>query len=308
MIGLIVKTMEFLDLDMHVQYNESVKHNVDMRNPFVEEEHNIITEDGVTTLSLYGMTCAACTNNIELVLKDVLGVNQVLVSLPLKEARIFHEPDIETQKLVMAVCGAGYHAEIGERSTSHKIDVLRHSQELERLRTSIRGLGLWSMLIFGLGKGPEWLGLSSYISQFPTLLSVRSTVLFGLTIMAVTQYGTWVFSYATVAALQGHVNMHTLISASTVVSIVLTFTNLVQGNQESQYFDSILGILLIVTVGRYMDLLSRRRATDTFEGLHTMLNATKRVKLARINVRYIHIVRNYTGCANKRDRNTCHHQ
>ncbi len=99
------------------------------------------------------------------------------------------------------------------------------------------------------------------------LLNARSFILFGLTVvMAAAQYGMWIFRHASDAARQGCVNMHTLISLLTTVGLSLTLLNIYLHNEEAQYFDTIVEVLLIITIGRYKDLLSRRPATDTFEG------------------------------------------
>jgi Cu+-exporting ATPase len=284
MIALIIKSCEMLDINLQIQYNESMKHGVGSDDLFDREGQQVVKEDGITMISISGMTCAACTGSVETALMKVRGVDQVLVSLPLQDARIFHESGIEPSKLITAVQDAGYGASIGERSAAQKLDVLRHTQELKTLRISLKGLVSLSTLIFCLGKGPEWLGFKS-IGQRMILLNARSFILLGWTVMAATKYGMWIFRHAADAARQGCVNMHTLISLSTIVGLSLTLLNIYQHNEEAQYFDTIVGVLLIITIGRYMDLLSRRRATDTFEGLYTLLDETSSARLAKINVR-----------------------
>ena len=57
---------------------------------------------------------------------------------------------------------------------------------------------------------------------------------------------------------------------------------------KTKYLDSIIGVLLIVTAGRYMDFLSRRRAADAFVGLYSLIDETSSVRLSGIEVRPAH--------------------
>ena len=114
----------------------------------------------------------------------------------------------------------------------------------------------------------------------------RPVILFVLTTVAVARYGNWIFKNARTAARYLRVNMHTLITASTVVGLSLTLLNMVQQTPrpDALYFDTTIGVLFIITVGRYMDLLSQRGAADTFAGLYSLLDQTSSVKLAKLNV------------------------
>jgi P-type Cu+ transporter len=282
MIAFIINSCEALDINLNLQYNESVKHDDEEHDMPGYESSGKIEKTGFTILSISGMTCAACTTTVEKALLEIKGVEQALVSLALQEARVFHEPSAVQSQLVKAVENAGYDASVGERSSQQKIATLRHTEELQMLRTSLRGLVLFSTLIFGLGHGADFTFGSRFFSH-PALALPRSAVLLGLTAFGAWNHGGWIFQKASHAALKAQINMHTLISASTIVGLLMTGWEIVQGLRP-RYFDSIVGVLLIVTVGRYMDLLSRRRATDTFTGLYSLMDETSWAKLTSVEV------------------------
>ncbi|KAF2114273.1 hypothetical protein BDV96DRAFT_647739 [Lophiotrema nucula] len=287
MIAFIIRSCDALDINLHLQYNETVEHTYeDDEELHVGDEQQKVEESGVTVVSITGMTCAACTSTVETALKEVAGVNDALVSLPFQEARVLHDPKMDKKAIASAIEDVGYGAEIGERRGAQKIQTLQHTQELSMLRESLRGLSVLSAAIFALGtlldySGPEWL------LQMKIIRLSRPSLLFVLTAVAAAKYSQWIFANAATAARVGRVNMHSLIAASTSVGLSLTLLNIYQGvpRPDAMYYDTIVGVLLIITVGRYMDLLSRRRATETFAGLYGLLDQTSSVKLAKLNRR-----------------------
>lgn len=287
MIAFIIRSCEALDINLNLQYNESVKPEA-----YDEEELGYTSPDktethdgaGITVVSIYGMTCAACVTNVESALLQVEGVDQALVNLALQEARLFHGSAVDYDQVIQSIEHAGYDAKIGERSKSQKIETLQHSEELTLLRGSLRGLAIYSTAIFSLGKGIDYTIPVSFSGAREFAL-LRSLALLGLTGAAAMKHGGWIIERAAISARQGRTNMHSLIAASTAVGILLSMFDLYCGQYSSQYYDTIVGTLLIITVGRYVDLLSRRQAANTFVGLYSLMDETAYVKLANIEVR-----------------------
>ncbi|KAF2797471.1 heavy metal translocatin, partial [Melanomma pulvis-pyrius CBS 109.77] len=285
-IGFIIRGCDALDINLHLQYNESIEHTYEDEEELINERRRDVKESGVTIVSISGMTCAACTSTVESALKEVEGVNEALVSLPFQEARVLHDAETKQGEIVEAIRSSGYDAEIGERAATQKIQTLRHTEELATLRGSLTGLSLFSGAIFTLGTLLDYSGFDRLLES-PAVRFIRPGVLFLLTAVAAARHGNWIFKNAITAARHLRVNMHTLITASTLVGLLLTLLNMFHGNSrpDALYFDTIVGVLLIITVGRYMDLLSRRRASDTFAGLYSLLDQTSSVKLAKLDKR-----------------------
>ena len=186
MIAFIINSCDALDINLHLQYNESVRHDDDPEDLSHFEKKDTTERSGSTILSISGMTCAACTSTVESALYEIEGVDKALVSLPLQEARVFHATEINTEILIEAVENKGYDASSGERSSQQKIATLRHTEELQVLRKSLRGLVSSSTLIFSLGYGVNYtLGAFSN----PILVFVQSIILFGLTTV-----GAWLYA------------------------------------------------------------------------------------------------------------------
>ena len=280
MIAFIINTCDALNVDMNLQYNESL----DPSNKSKETDGDASSfgqHSGPTIISIGGMTCAACTGNVETALLTLEGVQRVIVSLPFQEARVVHDADVSKDAMVSAVEGAGYDAKLGQRAPTQRIETLHQSQELALLSKSFSGSSQMSTLLFALGTGADAVGWSSYFETLFTPLG-RQAVLLLMTAMISYHYGSFIHKSALVSATHLSVNMNTLISVSTSLGISISALNIAaQGPRTAfTYFQTVAGLIMIVTAGKYLDLLSRRRATSTFIGLYSLLQKTALVRVS----------------------------
>lgn len=280
MIAFIINTCDALNVDIHLQYNESLDpsgkamHADDEAFPI--EEHT-----GPTIVSIGGMTCAACIGNVERALLTLDGVQRVVVSLPFQEAKVVHDADVSKEVIVSAVEDAGYDATIGQRAPAQRMETLQQKQELSSLSTSFSGSSQLSTILFTLGTGLDLVGWDKYAESIFTPLG-RQGILFVLTALISYRYGSYIHKSAWVQATHLTVNMNSLISVSTTLGISLSILNIVlQGPRTAfTYFQTVAGLIMIVTAGKYLDLLSRRRATNTFVGLYALLQQTVSVRIS----------------------------
>ena len=280
MIAFIINTCEALNVDLSLQYNETLDPTKGERPKNDAEKSTGKEPSGPTVLSLGGMTCTACISNIERALGAIGGVERVLVSLPFQEAKVVHDPDVSKAAMVSAVEDAGYEADVGERAPQQRIEALQHNKELRLLSVVFAGSSQLSTALFVLGPGSEWLGWSGPLDRMMTPLG-RQIILLCLTAAMCFHYGLFIHrsTWSQLKALS--VNMNTLISLSTTLGIILSMFNIVaQGPIEAYtYFQTVSGLIMIVIAGRYLDLLSRRQATSTFVGLYALLQETVSVKI-----------------------------
>ncbi len=280
MIAFIINTCDALNVDIHLQYNESLDPSNKLKHA---DDHASSPEkhSGPTVISIGGMTCAACTGNVETAILTLEGVQRVMVSLPFQEARVVHDADVSKDAIVAAVEGAGYDAKIGQRAPTQRIETLQQSQELSLLSRSFSRSSELSTLLFALGTGANLIGWGSYLEALLTPLG-RQGILLILTVAISFHYGSFIHKSAWVSARHFTVNMNTLISVSTTLGISLSALNIaIQGPRTAfTYFQTVAGLIMIVTAGKYLDLLSRRRATNTFVGLYSLLQKTASVRVS----------------------------
>ncbi|KAK5242733.1 hypothetical protein LTR20_003682 [Exophiala xenobiotica] len=280
MIAFIIRTCDVLNVDLNLQYNESLdpsKHHEDVEESEGKQQTKTA---GISTISITGMTCSACTTTIEKALLEVKGVESALVSLHFQEARVFHATDLDTKTLVSAVENVGYEAVPGERGATQKIETLQQQVELQSLSQCLSKLSVISTIILVLGDGLDYAGLYPIVDTYQ-MSGLRQMVLFVLAATAAFRYSKWIFGSASDQAKRFRVNMHSLISASTLLGLSLSVFNvfMTTSGRSATYYNTVVGVLFIVTAGRYVDLLSRRQATNTFIGLYSLLEETSSVKL-----------------------------
>ena len=282
MIAFIINSCDALNININLQYNESLDpskihpSDTDHDDAFPAEE-----PAGPTVISIGGMTCAACTGNVERALLSLEGIDRVLVSLPLQEAKVVHDADISKASMVSAVEDAGYDANVGQRTPEQRIETLQQSKELTALSSSIFGASWLSTLLFALDKGVSWSGWEKNFDGAVTPFG-RQTLLLLVTAAISYHYGYFIHRSAVKSARHLSVNMNSLISVSTTLGLALSAWNLAIAGPDTAftYFHMVAGLIMIVTSGKYLDLLSRRRSTITFVGLYSIMQQTASVKVA----------------------------
>ena len=118
-----------------------------------------------TTLALQGMSCAACANNVETVIRQVPGVINAQVNFATEQARIdYDEGNTSVAIITTIVAEAGYGA-----TEIRELDSLTINQQTDGSkllpRVVVSGL-VGIVLIFGTL--PTMLGL--HIPGWPTIL------------------------------------------------------------------------------------------------------------------------------------------
>ncbi len=212
-----------------------------------------------TTLKIEGMTCASCAARIERKLKGVPGVQNAAVNFASQKAYVQTESAPDITALEGAVEKAGYSAKpySPQPKTSQA-----YQEEQDRLG--------WRLVMGGLFVLPflmEHLLMALRPFQLPLpVQSVFATLVFFI--------AGWPFHQAALRGLRhGEVTMDTLISLGASAAYFSSLPALFGWKVET-YFDAASLILFIVTLGRYLEVLSKRRAN---RGLEMLLNLKPRV-------------------------------
>lgn len=148
-LGKLIKACETLDLEIGVQLADSAGAN----GKKIGEDTLTGSQDArsvpVITLSVAGMTCAACVSTLERALMAVEGVDRVKVSLPLQQAVIsYGKKAVSTDDLIKVAEACGYDAEPGKRTPGQQLQIIRRTQELQRLRSSLSGICKLALVLF----------------------------------------------------------------------------------------------------------------------------------------------------------------
>jgi Cu+-exporting ATPase len=199
------------------------------------------------------MTCAACASKVEKRLKEVPGVTEATVHFANQKAYVRMGKDTsDTEPLFQAVEKAGYQLKpfLSEQKNA---DLYR----IERMR-----LG-WRVFAGGLLVTPFFLE-HLFMWFIPLSFTVREQMVLALPLWLVV--GGPFHQKALRNLVHGETTMDTLVSLGSTVAF-LSSLPAVFGKPGPVYFEASGFILFFVALGRYLEILSRQKASRALEYL-----------------------------------------
>ena len=227
-------------------------------------------DDSTLSLSVTGMTCAACVASVERVLGDVEGVASVSVNLPLEKAVITLSSSVasnDRERCIAAVERAGFGAselipalQVRRNNEAHVADLARQVVLAFALTLPVF---LLSMVLDDLGTwGP---------------LDARLTAAMLAALPVYAYCGASFHRKAWASLRQGTANMDVLVHLGTTVAMVwsslvtlsplLPFLPAYVGEAEHVFFDGAAFIIAFVLLGNYLEAKAKLKATDAVHSL-----------------------------------------
>ncbi|MGV8078875.1 MAG: heavy metal translocating P-type ATPase [Syntrophales bacterium] len=232
-----------------------------------------------TTVSVGGMTCAACVRRVENALKEIPGVTDVSVNLATARATLVHEgawAGVEAVREVVTDSGYEY---LGIPDEDRE-DPITEAREREIRDLTVRftvGIVL-SVLIF-LGSMQHWFPFLRDIPHAPLRV-----VLFFLTVPVIFWVGERFLVGAWKAALQKTSDMNTLVAVG-ALSAFLYSTGATffpgffaaAGVAPHVYFDGAAFIVTLILLGRLLEARAKGRTSQAIQRLVGLKPKTARV-------------------------------
>ncbi len=214
-------------------------------------------------LIIGGMSCSACSLGIEKAVKALNGVISAEVSLISKEMFVeFDENTINLEKIIEIVVKLGYTVKRdGEKDVLSDAKLLKH-----RL--------IWSLIILA---PLIYLCMGGMLS-FP-LPSMQINFVLQLVLTVIVVFVNKKFFVNGVKSLINKMpNMDTLITlgagSAIIFSLVLTVACFLGNAVGHVYYDSAAMVLTLVTLGKYIEEISKNKTGDAIEKLNNLLPKT----------------------------------
>jgi len=203
------------------------------------------------TYEVKGMTCVICKGNVEKALKSTIGVSESKVNLLENEVSVtFDENKVDEKTLAKAVSDAGYELIIEKHEGIDKDKLIMIISTVLVLILMLFSMGhMFGLHIPHYGKYVQFvlctviiaLNFHYYRSGFKSLLSLRP-------------------------------NMDALVSISSGVSYIYSLYVLFSQNEKySLYFETAAMVLVIVSIGKYIEGSNKKKTTKTIRGLATLI-------------------------------------
>ena len=211
-------------------------------------------------LEIEGMTCTACARRVEKSLNQLPGVS-AYVDFATEKAHVTLNQSVELEALKTAVDSAGYKVGDGK-------------PELNKL---------WPRII----TGSVLSALAILFSMVPGFQFEGSQYLVWALATPVITYVTWPFHSAAIKNLRkGDTTMDTLVSLGSAIAYLFSIYLVLQGHPH-HYFEVSAVVPSVVLIGRYLEVRTRRSATDA---VRSLLNAIPERAIRIINGQRIEVL------------------
>ena len=228
-----------------------------------------MTEETLS-LSVSGMTCAACAASVERVLSKLDFVENASVNLPMEKVNILFSreiTDFDSETCVKMIEGAGF----GAKELASPLSVREENEKSVKKQLN-RVIGAFSLSI------PVFF-LTMVIEDFGTIgsLNLRLTLAMIPSLVIYSYSGADFHRRAWTAILRGTANMDVLVHLGTSVAMIwscaVTLSPLISPssvffeNSSHVFFDGASFIISFVLLGNYLESKAKLKATDAVHGL-----------------------------------------
>ena len=244
------------------------------------------------TLTLDGMSCAACARNIENVVRRLSGVSSVQVNYAIEQAAIeFSRRRVSVETICEAIARAGYQAQLHTEKNLAQIQQTAKqlkSQQVQQQKNLLKKVivsGIAGVILI-LGMLPMMLGIDTlgwptflhlaFLHNAWTQLAIATPVLFWC--------GQSFYIGAWKAIAQRTTNMNTLVALGTgaayLYSLIITlFPQLPasQGLAPDVYYEAAVVIVALILLGRYLESRARGKTSAAIQKLVGLQPSTARV-------------------------------
>jgi len=227
------------------------------------------------TLSIGGMTCAACSARIERALRKLEGIESAAVNLATEKATVVYNPHtLRLSAIREAIVKAGY--QVIETSTDTiDEDKRRKEKEIRLLWIKFIVSASFALPLLYIAMAPmiKWVSL-----PFPGALApMHSPLIYGLVQLALVVpiiiAGNRFYIVGFKNLLRRSPNMDSLIAIGTTAAVVYSVYNLLQitaGNRhavESLYFETAGVIITLILLGKSLEAVSKGRTSEAIKKL-----------------------------------------
>ncbi|GHV07226.1 copper-translocating P-type ATPase [Clostridia bacterium] len=199
------------------------------------------------TLSITGMTCAACSGRIERVLRKKQGITKADVNLATEKLFVTFDGTLTVDAIIAAVTKIGYGASLDAPKTD----------AAKKLRA------MWIRFIVSAVFAIPLLIVAMAIMSDTLSHAVLQMILVAPIIVAGYRFYTVGFK----ALFMRSPNMDSLIALSTTAAVVYSVYNVAMGMYHALYFESAGVIITLILLGKTLEAITKGRTSEAIKKL-----------------------------------------
>ena len=216
-----------------------------------------------------GMSCAACQAHVTKAVEKLDGIKEVNVNLLTNSMDVEYDENIlNDEKIIKAVKNSGYGASV-KKETNYTKEKKKIDSDLILLIISI--VNLLILMYFSMGNMMFSFPAPAIVDHHTSPLG-HTILQLVLTLPILIIYRKYFISGFT-KLFKGHPNMDTLIAVGSSVSLLYSIYCLIKiilGDTNYHmylYFESAAMILVFVSIGKYLEKISKKKTTTAIEKL-----------------------------------------
>ena len=255
---------------LNVSFDESKVSYTDIKKTIEKAGYKAIQETVSKTLKIEGMTCASCAQAVERVTSRLDGVTKASVNLATEKLSISYEPgEVGVLDLIKVIENAGYKVIEG---VTNDIDRDYKEKERKALWKKFVISAIFTVPLLYISMGPMiWLPIPNFIDPMINPLVFALVQLILTSPVVVVGYKYYTVGFRTL--FKGNPNMDSLIAVSTSAAFVyglFAIFKIIVGEEAyamELYFESAAVILTLITLGKYMEIVSKGKTSEAIKSL-----------------------------------------
>ncbi|MGQ7595628.1 heavy metal translocating P-type ATPase [Streptococcus suis] len=285
LVGVEEASVNLATEKLSVSFDENVLSLSDIGHAVEKAGYGLVRNLITETYAIEGMTCASCAMTVEKALGKLAGMEEVAVNLATEKATMTYDKDrLDAAAILSAVEKAGYKAVLPQ--TNSPVSAV---DSKEQHQSDLWSRFIWSTVftlpVLYIAMGPMLPGgglpLPAFLHQPLTFALVQ--LFLTLPVMYI---GRAFYQKGFKTLFAGHPNMDSLIAVGTSAALVqgLIMTVLIARGQADLshghpelYFESAAVILTLITLGKYMEALSKGWTSDAIKKLMNLAPKTARL-------------------------------
>ncbi len=228
------------------------------------------------TMSITGMTCAACSARIEKVIGKLPGVSSISVNLATEKAKIIYDPSlIRLSEIKNKLQSIGYKAIDTQKKSAVDEDKIRKEKQIKTLWTkfTIAAIFCVPLLYLAMGSMIWWLHfpIPSILRPMDYPLNYAIVQLVLTIPIVIVGYKFYTIGYK--ALFSGAPNMDSLIAIGTTAAILYSLYSMYEILRlnfkavDGLYFESAGVIITLILLGKSLEAVSKGKTSEAIKKL-----------------------------------------
>ncbi|MDR1655517.1 MAG: heavy metal translocating P-type ATPase, partial [Treponema sp.] len=228
------------------------------------------------TLSIGGMTCAACAQRVEKAIRKLEGIETASVNLATEKATVVYDPEkVRIPAIRESIEKAGYKVLESSREGAVDEDRLRKEKAVKVLKTKFIIAVSFALPLLYIAMVPM---IKVVTLPFPRALApMNFPLIYALTelllVIPVIAVGYRFYTVGFRALIQRSPNMDSLIAVGTTAAVVYSIYNIFQIAQgdfnavDALYFETAGVIIALILLGKTLEAVSKGRTSEAIKKL-----------------------------------------